>query len=117
MAMLKAAYNTRAEAEARIPAAFEKYYQEKYPGDLCERQAEVEHSARGVLAVLKRNIFPEMKVTWGAYPNNIGHTDFPGCFRCHDDQHAAAGRPEDHAGLQRLPQPAGHGRSRAEDSE
>jgi hypothetical protein len=32
-----------------------------------------------------------MKVTWGAYPNNLGHNDFPGCFRCHDDQHAAAG--------------------------
>jgi hypothetical protein len=30
-----------------------------------------------------------MKVTWGLYPNNVGHTDFPGCFRCHDDQHAA----------------------------
>ena len=26
-----------------------------------------------------------MKVTWGTYPNNIGHVDFPGCFRCHDD--------------------------------
>jgi hypothetical protein len=39
--------------------------------------------------VFQRNIFPEMKVTWGAYPNNLGHNDFPGCFRCHDDQHAA----------------------------
>jgi hypothetical protein len=25
----------------------------------------------------------------GTYPNNLGHTDFDGCFRCHDDQHAA----------------------------
>ena len=30
-----------------------------------------------------------MKVTWGAYPMNIGHTDFPGCFRCHDGGHNA----------------------------
>jgi hypothetical protein len=28
-------------------------------------------------------------VTWGTYPNNIGHMDFPGCFRCHDGSHAA----------------------------
>ena len=28
-----------------------------------------------------------MKITWGTYPNSIGHQDFPGCFRCHDDQH------------------------------
>ena len=29
-----------------------------------------------------------MKINWGTYPNNIGHTYFPGCFRCHDEQHA-----------------------------
>jgi hypothetical protein len=28
-----------------------------------------------------------MKVTWGTYPNNIGHEDFLGCFRCHDGLH------------------------------
>jgi hypothetical protein len=30
-----------------------------------------------------------MKVAWGTYPNNLGHMDFPGCFRCHDDSHKA----------------------------
>jgi hypothetical protein len=29
-------------------------------------------------------------VTWGTYTNNLGHVDFPGCFRCHDDSHATA---------------------------
>jgi hypothetical protein len=28
-----------------------------------------------------------MKVTWGTYPNNIGHMAYPGCFRCHDGSH------------------------------
>jgi hypothetical protein len=46
----------------------------------------VERGAREVLAVYSRNVFPEMKVTWGAYPNHIGHTDFTGCFRCHDER-------------------------------
>ncbi|MCP5120739.1 MAG: hypothetical protein GY953_58850 [bacterium] len=32
-------------------------------------------------------MFPEMEVDWGTYPDHIGHTDFPGCFRCHDDMH------------------------------
>jgi hypothetical protein len=31
------------------------------------------------------NVFPEMRVGWGTYPNQQGHTDFPGCFRCHDE--------------------------------
>lgn len=28
-----------------------------------------------------------MNVRWEAYPNNIGHMEFPGCFRCHSDSH------------------------------
>ena len=28
-----------------------------------------------------------MKADWRAYPVNIGHKDWPGCFRCHDDRH------------------------------
>jgi hypothetical protein len=28
-----------------------------------------------------------MNVGWGTYPNNVGHMDFPGCFRCHDENH------------------------------
>jgi len=31
--------------------------------------------------------FPEMKVNWKEYPDNIGHMYFPGCFRCHDGNH------------------------------
>jgi hypothetical protein len=33
------------------------------------------------------NVFPAMKITWGTYPSHLGHTDAPGCFRCHDEQH------------------------------
>ena len=32
-------------------------------------------------------IFPERKADWRIYPNNIGHKDWAGCFRCHDDKH------------------------------
>ena len=39
--------------------------------------------------VYRRNVFPTMQVTWGAYPTNIGHVTSPGCFRCHDDSHKA----------------------------
>jgi hypothetical protein len=32
-----------------------------------------------------------MSITWGTYPNDIGHDTFPGCFRCHDGQHVTKG--------------------------
>lgn len=91
MQILKGSYKTREEAATAIPAAFEKFYRETYPAVWGQRQAEVTASGKEVLAVWNRNIFPEMNVTWGKYPINIGHTDFPGCFRCHDGSHAAKG--------------------------
>ena len=40
-----------------------------------------------VQKIYQENFFPEMKVSWRQYPNNIGHTIFPGCYRCHDGKH------------------------------
>ena len=37
----------------------------------------------------RRNVFPVMKVTWGVYPDNLGHMTSSGCFRCHDGGHVA----------------------------
>jgi hypothetical protein len=42
-----------------------------------------------VQRIYKQNFFPYMRVNWRAYPNNIGHTIFPGCYRCHDGNHAS----------------------------
>jgi hypothetical protein len=84
--VLKANYATTADSEREIPRRFEEFYQKSYPAVWQAKQPAVERSARAVLAAYSRNVFPEMRVTWGAYPNNIGHTDYTGCFRCHDDR-------------------------------
>jgi hypothetical protein len=88
--LLRATYAGRDDAARKIPAQWEKYYQQSYPAAYIEHKAEVARSGKAVLAIYDRNIFPEMKVTWGRYPVNVGHTDFPGCFRCHDDSHASS---------------------------
>lgn len=87
--LLRAEYRGRDEASERIPAAFTEFYQQNHPEVFKQRAGEVARSAKGVLEIYLRNIFPHMRVTWGTYPNNIGHTDFPGCFRCHDEQHTS----------------------------
>jgi len=43
-----------------------------------------------VQKIYAATIFPERKADWRVYPNNIGHKDWPGCFRCHDDKHKTA---------------------------
>ena len=47
----------------------------------------LEEAPPAVKRIYARNIFPQMMISWGTYPNNIGHDSFPGCFRCHDDNH------------------------------
>jgi len=85
-------YASTAESEREIPARFRAFYEKNYPAIYTQRKADIERSARGALAVYSRNVFPEMRVKWRTYFNNIGHMDFDGCFRCHDE------RPSEPAG-------------------
>lgn len=87
---LRQTYSNSLDAATRIAAAFESYYQKNYPAIYAQRQDEVHRAAQAVLSAYQRNVFPEMKVTWGTYLDNIGHTDSDGCFRCHDGSHSSA---------------------------
>jgi nitrate/TMAO reductase-like tetraheme cytochrome c subunit len=58
---------------------------ERYPGDL-----RVPPVIDAVQEIYRNNFFPEMKASWKVYPDNIGHKDWPGCFRCHDGLHKTA---------------------------
>ncbi|MBI5280193.1 MAG: NapC/NirT family cytochrome c [Candidatus Solibacter usitatus] len=89
--VLKQKYATTQESEREIVRRFKAYYEKNYPDLARTKAAGIDRSARAVLAVYGRNVFPEMNVNWGSYPNNIGHTDFDGCFRCHDERPSTAG--------------------------
>jgi hypothetical protein len=90
VAALRASYPDRAAAAERIPRALVDYYRTKHPETYQNHRAQVEAAAAKVAAIYQRNIFPEMRITWGTYPNNIGHEDFLGCFRCHDGKHKSS---------------------------
>jgi nitrate/TMAO reductase-like tetraheme cytochrome c subunit len=87
--LLKTAYATSAEAAARLPPALAAFYQQNYPDIYAARSQDIRKTGEAVLAIYNRNVFPDLKVSWGTYPNNLGHMDFPGCFRCHDGSHTA----------------------------
>lgn len=52
--------------------------------------AELPAAISEIQKIFTATIFPERKADWRIYPNNIGHKDWPGCFRCHDDKHKTA---------------------------
>jgi len=86
--ILKATYASSEEAAQKIPAALGDYYRQAHPDVYRERRADVDAAGQAVAALYGRNVFPDLKVTWGTYPDNLGHETFPGCFRCHDEAHA-----------------------------
>jgi hypothetical protein len=85
--LLKQNYSSRLAAQTQLPEAFRAYYKANYFSLYNSQQAQIEQAAATVLDIFNGNIFPEMNIAWGTYPNNLGHTDFPGCFRCHDGNH------------------------------
>jgi len=87
--LIKATYSSQADAAKKITVGLENFYQTQHPDVWASQRGNVEAAAKTLVAIYQRNVFPDMKVTWGTYPDNIGHTAFPGCFRCHDGNHTS----------------------------
>ncbi len=88
--VLKVDYPTRDVAQQRIASELNNFYRTNYPQIYKTRRTLVEQSVKEVAAIYLRNVFPDMRLTWGTHPNNLGHNDSPGCFRCHDGSHTSA---------------------------
>jgi hypothetical protein len=87
VAALKEKYESREAAERGIADRLRGFYQKNYPAVVTARGPALNRAVDVAQMLYRRNVFPRMNVTWGTYGNNIGHTDAPGCFRCHDDNH------------------------------
>jgi len=90
MEVLMKEYANRQGAHDTIRQSIESFYQENYPDIMSSRKADVDKAVNGILAGYAKNIFPEMKASWDAYPDHIGHIEYGGCFRCHNDKHQSA---------------------------
>ncbi len=88
--VLKAAKGPETEANAKIAAALTEFYQKSYPDFFQKEKASLDTAIKEIQEILRRNTDDHMRIVWGTHPENVGHEDFPGCFRCHDDNHKAA---------------------------
>ena len=80
-------YPDTATAMNRIAGKLAAFYEQNHPDIYRERRDAVNRSIDGVRDIYKQTIFPDMKVDWRTYPDNIGHKISPGCFRCHEGKH------------------------------
>jgi nitrate/TMAO reductase-like tetraheme cytochrome c subunit len=81
---LTATYTNRGEAFKAIDAVGEAYKGTDYYAD---HAAEIQAAVAEIKAIYDRTVFTEQKVDWTTHPNNLGHINSPGCFRCHDGKH------------------------------
>jgi formate-dependent nitrite reductase cytochrome c552 subunit len=91
LALIKAKYTSEDAAKTGITSGLVTFYRSHYPAIWNGQQAQVKQAAETLATIYNTNIFPFMNVTWGTHPNNLGHNDYPGCFRCHDGNHNAKG--------------------------
>jgi nitrate/TMAO reductase-like tetraheme cytochrome c subunit len=79
--LMQAKYDTTDAALAAIDQGLRGFYKSQ-SGQVDA--AALERAVTTLKSVYQRNVFPGMNVTFGTYPDNLGHTSSVGCFRCHD---------------------------------
>jgi hypothetical protein len=84
--LLAASYTSRGEAMQAI-AGLGQFYRSQYPEVFTAKQLSIEQAVAELQIIYSYSIFPYMNLTSDVYPDNFGHANFPGCFRCHDGQH------------------------------
>ena len=89
MKLLLASYSTQEEAVKSMEELSE-FYRSEYPTVYSTRQQSVDQAVEVLQQIYTQTTFPSMNLTWETYPDNLGHTDSPGCFRCHDGGHVSA---------------------------
>ncbi|MBW2291796.1 MAG: cytochrome c3 family protein [Deltaproteobacteria bacterium] len=61
-----------------------EYYDYEDPDVLEDRPEDIAEVIELLRDIYRETIFPEMKTDWTTHPNNLGHLDSLGCFRCHN---------------------------------
>jgi len=89
VAALSAGYASRDEARQAI-AAIEEQYKSNLFDYYSQNGEKVKAAITEIQAIYDRTVFHDQKIDWTTYPNNLGHVDAPGCFRCHDGKHLNA---------------------------
>ncbi len=83
-------YPSHLEGVRAVKEHLASFYQSEYPNVWSDDQNLVEEAADAAARIYGRTVFPAMGTNWETHSNDIGHDDFPGCMRCHDDEMATA---------------------------
>ncbi|MFQ5576627.1 MAG: c-type cytochrome domain-containing protein, partial [Anaerolineae bacterium] len=86
VAVVERQYPSMEEAQKAI-GGLREYYQVNWPGYYANHNAKIQQAINELRDIYQRMVFPTMDVSWTTHPNNLGHKQSAGCFRCHDGKH------------------------------
>jgi hypothetical protein len=78
---------TREQRAAAIDKILEADKPKEAKPDLDKPEKAYKDEMRRILLL---TTFSHKDLGWKTFPDNVGHNDFPGCFRCHDGKHMDA---------------------------
>lgn len=82
--LLAGEYTDYEDALQTIEEGMLDYYRENYSEIFTQREEELINAIAGVKELYSTYFFPYMRARWSAYPTQIGHQEYPGCYRCHN---------------------------------
>ncbi len=91
--VLSAKYNSVDEANKGIDA-LEPFYQKEYADYYRVNTTRVKSAVAYLKKTYAELVFPTQDLSWTTHPDNIGHKEWPGCFRCHDGKHFTANQKD-----------------------
>jgi len=87
--VLNAKYATFDEGMQAIASLLE-FYRTNYADYYAKDAASIDQAAAVIKDIYETTFFPNMSKGWDTHPDNVGHSEFPGCFRCHNGKHVDA---------------------------
>jgi hypothetical protein len=90
VAAIKGDYPSHADGTKAVRQAVTDYYSTEHPDIAAAEGALIAKGADLAAQAYGKSVFPAMDTNWETHPNHIGHDDFPGCWRCHDDEMSTA---------------------------
>ena len=87
--LLRGEYDSESEARQAF-ASLESFYAQEYPAVHAERRDDIQAAIMTLEDIYGQIVFEEQNLDWETHPDNLGHVDDPGCFRCHDGKHLTA---------------------------
>ena len=82
--VLTASHKSREDAFTAFDKLGQYYKKTEY---YAGHDKQIKSAVQAIKDIYDRTVFPDQKIDWTTHPNNLGHINSPGCFRCHDGKH------------------------------